>query len=150
MSSDELTKWCIKNFIKKNTLSNASKEYKKNKYKIQNKLNDLDLKEIINILNFDAVEEIKTLKIDDKIIFAFAKSFTIGTKYTFNDIYSTDLIKMSGMRINLFIDKHSFLLSINKNKDLPMKVVFGKLFIIDGQSSLLIVSKIPKIIKSKL
>lgn len=150
LSSDELTKWCIKNFIKKNTLSNASKEYKKNKYKIQNKLNDLDLKEIINILNFDAVEEIKTLKIDDKIIFAFAKSFTIGTKYTFNDIYSTDLIKMSGMRINLFIDKHSFLLSINKNKDLPMKVVFGKLFIIDGQSSLLIVSKIPKIIKSKL
>jgi hypothetical protein len=141
----------VKNYIKKNTLTTASKEYKSSKYKIQSKLKDIDIDAMINILNMGSIiDEVRGLGLDDKIIYCFAKSSTIGTKFTFNDIYTTDLIKQSGNRINLFVDKNSFLLSKNKNKDLPMKVVFRKLFIMDGQSSLVLVSKVPKAIKSKL
>lgn len=137
--AEKIDKWCKNHFYKKDTLKIASKEYKQVSRNIQKKLENVEL--VRQYINID-FEQTSRTSLDDRILLSFVYSHNIAQRNLFNDVYNTSLIKKKGMKLNLLIDKNSFMRE--KGKDMPKKVVYKKLFITEGQPSLVIVSKIPK------
>jgi len=148
----KLDDWIRKMHLKKDTLRKIVKEHKKTVYNVQNKLKDVNISSLVTYLGLDdeSVSSLVKLAPDDRIMFCFMKAQEIANRHSFNDTYITTRVKQEGIRLNITVDKNSFLSSKYANKDLPMKVIYKKLFITDGQPNLVIVSKLPKNIKSFL
>jgi len=147
-----LDKWTNSMYLKRETLRQISKEHKKITYKVKSKLDELNIQELLPLLNLEneKMQELLKLNLDDRIMFCFSIAQDIATRHTFNDTYVTEPVKLAGVRLNIMADKNSFLVSKLHNKDLPTKIIYKKLFIADGQPNLVIVSKLPKNIKSFL
>jgi pre-mRNA-splicing factor ATP-dependent RNA helicase DHX15/PRP43 len=148
----KLEVWIKKMFLKKDTLRKIIREYKKTAYSVQNKLQNIDLKSLEPYLNLspETMQTLLGLNIDDRIMYCFAVAQEIANRHSFNDTYMTAPVKRAGFKLNINVDKNSFLTSKYANKDFPTRVIYKKLFITDGQPSLVLVSKLPKNIKTLL
>ena len=130
----QLDAWCRSNFLKKNLLEKAAKQYKTNKHQLQvlipdpTKL-DLDIK---------LFSEVNDMQLEDRVLFSLLAGLRLHTAVNKK---GTEFYRASASNLDkIKLHKFSFL-SLNKTK--PHNVMYHELFISMGRSELSIVSAIP-------
>lgn len=140
ISEEEIENWCGDNYLNYKTLVKARKNARRNKRLVNQKLKTEKVNEVKEFLiNKD---DINLLKLDDRIMVCLLSGYKIqvANQSSKNNEYVMDHDKKK----KISIDSNSFLLM---EKNLPKSIFYHELFMMMGNSSFNIVSKINQDIK---
>jgi pre-mRNA-splicing factor ATP-dependent RNA helicase DHX15/PRP43 len=136
---DKIHKWCYDNFIKYDTLKKANKFGKRIRSQILNYLDNNNMTKIYENLFYN--KNILNMKLEDRIIICLI----VGHNYQIAKMKNDNNYILKDSKKIVKIDPKSFLFL---NKKLPKNIFYHELFISMGNTSLNIVSKIPKSVAS--